>query len=748
MNTFRLTSLRAIFLSSGQVQAVLSYLRQKGHLPYIFALAVIGILTHHTWFTNLSIMTYGDCTVDYSEKAVEFMNYPQAWTNNAMGARDMVGVFWPLLFIFGLLANLNFSPALIERIAYLWPIALLTPICMYCLSFYILKSKMGAFTSAVVYTFNIPFIVWSTGILTAHMAMTLTPLLLLTYFIALKKENFFYSVLASILMFVIGFYDFRFLYLVVGILFLYTVFHFLVFRARENKISKKTFLMFAPLIVLPVLLNLYWLPSLFQPNFGGGMLSRDLFGTSFVDLAKSIFLFEYLWTGSEMVAFVVRPISVLCLPIPFLAILGIYYTKGKNKYILFFSLISLAGIFLTKMDHQPFSEIYSWLYLNFPGFNAFRDSTKFYFYIALGYAVLIGAFAKYLSIMPPLPFWKKASRIGLIIFINAIFLWNAKPLITGEIRTIYVPRDTPNDYLVLKDFLKQQDEFYRTLYIPRESRWGYYTNQHPRMSNIDFLYGGWKPLVVANDQISQALLSIFQHDISSNLLNISAVKYVIVPTRDAINDDDFFIYYGNSRIKYIQALDQLSYLKRINIGTSELVVYENKNYRPHIYLTTEIESLYKSPIHSNVDYECTQPTQCKVRLNNVKSSMFLNFAENYDSGWKMLAGSVQWNELSSEKNELPESFHIKNDASLNSFFLDIEYFKEHFPRNYHVNPDGSINLELTLYFEAQNAIKMGTAATVITLFGLLLYIFSQVFIKINFRKNRNLDRSHTFGEQG
>lgn len=744
MNTFRLTSLRANFLISlnyGWARVALNYLRQKGHLPYIFTLAIIGIVTHHAWFTNLSIMSYGDWLVDYSEKTVEYFNFPQAWIGNSLGSRDMGGVYWPFMFVAGLLASFNFSPALIERIIFLWPVALLTPICMYGLSFYMLQSKAGAFTSAIAYTLGTPLVVASTGILTAHMAMTLTPLLMLAYFNALEKESLFHIVLSSLLIFIIGFYDFRFLYLVAWLLFFYTAFHFLVFRARENKIGRKTFLMFVPLTVLPILLNLYWLPSLFQPNFGGEMLSRDLFGTSFVDLTKSIFLFVYLWSGTGITAFQIHTIGVQFLPIPFLAILGIYYTRGKNKYILFFSLVALTGIFLTKMDHQPFPAIYGWLYLNLPGFNAFRDSTKFYFYIALGYAVLIGAFTKYLSMVSHLSSWKKVTRISLIILINVIFLWNAKPLVTGEIRTVYVPRDIPNDYLVLKDFLKQQDGFYRTLYIPRESRWGYYTNQHPKMSSIDLLYGSWKSFVVANDQTSKALLSIFQRDISSNLLNASAVKYVIVPVRDAISDDDFFIYYGNSRNKYIQALDQLSYLKRINIGTNELIVYENENYRPHIYVTPEIESLYKSPPYSKVDFECVQPTQCKIQLNNVKSSVFLNFAENYDSGWKMLAGNVNWNKLSSGKNELPESFHIKNDASLNSFFLDIEYFKEHFPHDYHVNPDGSINFELTFYFKPQNAIKVGTAITVITLFGLLLYIFSQVLIKIKFRKDENLDRT-------
>ncbi|MDP2946956.1 MAG: hypothetical protein Q8N88_02480, partial [Nanoarchaeota archaeon] len=41
-------------------------------------------------------------------------------------------------------------------------------------------------------------------------------------------------------------------------------------------------------------------------------------------------------------------------------------------------------------------------------------------------------------------------------------------------------------------------------------------------------------------------------------------------------------HYGEKE-SFINELDKLPYLKKIDIGTKELVVYENKNYRPHIY---------------------------------------------------------------------------------------------------------------------------------------------------------------------
>ncbi len=58
----------------------------------------------------------------------------------------------------------------------------------------------------------------------------------------------------------------------------------------------------------------------------------------------------------------------------------------------------------------------------------------------------------------------------------------------------------------------------------------------------------------------------------------------------------FYIDYGggqnpNIRDYYISHLDSLPYLNKINIGTSELLVYENKNYKPYVYGLSSLVSL-------------------------------------------------------------------------------------------------------------------------------------------------------------
>ncbi|NCU42685.1 MAG: hypothetical protein EOM19_08355 [Candidatus Moranbacteria bacterium] len=71
----------------------------------------------------------------------------------------------------------------------------------------------------------------------------------------------------------------------------------------------------------------------------------------------------------------------------------------KREYILFFALVALVGMLLGKQVSEPFPTLYNWLYETFPGFNAFREASKFYVLIALGYAVGIASLVDWL--LPP-----------------------------------------------------------------------------------------------------------------------------------------------------------------------------------------------------------------------------------------------------------------------------------------------------------------------------------------------------------
>lgn len=64
--------------------------------------------------------------------------------------------------------------------------------------------------------------------------------------------------------------------------------------------------------------------------------------------------------------------------------------------VVFFALLSVIGILLGKQVSEPWGNLYYFLYDHLPGFNAFREASKFYILVVLGYAVGIGALVEWI----------------------------------------------------------------------------------------------------------------------------------------------------------------------------------------------------------------------------------------------------------------------------------------------------------------------------------------------------------------
>jgi hypothetical protein len=127
------------------------------------------------------------------------------------------------------------------------------------------------------------------------------------------------------------------------------------------------------------------------------------------------------------------------------------------------------------------------MYQNFPGFNAFREATKFYYVTAIGYGVLIGSFAAYVHETSYPGFLKNAAKWSVLALTALLFLYNARPIVSGEMGNLFVERQIHRDYLLLRDHIVDQNSFFRTFWLPSTSRWGYYSDMNPRLVNGDVL---------------------------------------------------------------------------------------------------------------------------------------------------------------------------------------------------------------------------------------------------------------------
>lgn len=123
------------------------------------------------------------------------------------------------------------------------------------------------------------------------------------------------------------------------------------------------------------------------------------------------------------------------------------------------------------------------------------------------------------------------------------------------------------------------------------------------------------PLAGVSGTSRDKAVNIFKGESSDDMLDASSIKYIVVPLRDVQNEDDFFQYYGDDRDYYIDALDSASYLQRIDIGASNIVVYENKDFRPHVSAFRAAQSVDVSPGELVENYHSFVTKQMQADLN-------------------------------------------------------------------------------------------------------------------------------------
>jgi len=689
---------------------------------YLIIILGISLLVFYRWI-SFSVFAYSDWYFFFSENIKELLT-PSVWVNscNNFGSIDITLWKTPVYLIQGIFGTFGSNSNIPEKFLVFWPMIIFSGIFSFLLIKKIIVSKIGSVIGSFIFCYNTYFLsINSQGHEYLTIAFIFVVLAFWFFIKTLEEKKIFLAVCTSILLFIIGSYDLRALYIAFALIFFYFLF-FLFFLNKLSSFKKeiKAGLYVAISVLVFLLLSMYWLLPYFKSGVitNNPILNRELFGNNYWNIMQSITLFFPFWNGRSPEWFVVQPIPIYFWLIPIFAFLGLIF--NKNKKVIFFGFISIVGILLTKQVGEPFSHLYEWLYKNFPGFNMFREASKFYFLIILGYSVLIGSFIAFIC-----KYFNKnrlliVLKYCLIILIIFISLWNTVPVITGEIDSLYISRQIPEDYLVLKDFILEQPEYFRTFWTPTVSRWGFDSNNHPYISNAGIVQSNW---------VGFANPDIYEKPFTHQLFNIASIKYIIVPIRDTKSDDDFFVYYGNDREYFINKLDKIEYLKRVDIGQEELVIYENKNFKPHIYVTSEEETVNKDIQFEHIDFNSINQSIHTINFTNIKEKLYLNFSETYDLNWKLMLGKFNLSSVIG-KNYLflPDPNHYKNDASLNSFLIDPEYIKLNYPKElYTENIDGSIDIEMTLVFKSQIYLYLGLAISAFIFFLLMVYLIFYFF---------------------
>ncbi len=648
---------------------------------YVILLLVIAVITHLAWFTPGTILTFGDFGHFANETAKRLTDYQGTWRSlYHFGQVNPLASSYPIDWLISRLVNLGFSADDANKIVIFIPVAIIGFIAPYILFRKITANKMIAFVAALFYGSTTYFLIKETQHIMLGAGYALAPLVFYCFLSALEANNLRHWLIFDIVFSISIYYEIRITFITFFILIVY----FLFFHISSLKKYLPKILAAA---IVGILLNAFWLLPLAFSSYGQGVAAvtdRSTWGDTLFSMSQALTIHESSWTGGYPDwSFIREAIPGYLWLIPVLTALPLIFLNKFNpsekRNILFFAIIALVGIFLTKQSAHPVTGAYRWLYYHFPGFNLFREASKFFGLTAFGYAGLIT------STLVLMKKWKNKYLFPVAIAIVLVIAsLNLRPLINGQIGGLFTSQTMPDDYKIITDYFRNDRSYYRFLFIPSISRWFPASGIHPAADISAVVTSDWKDFIQFSDKSgmpnAQDLIQIMKKRYVRQLLAAAAIRYVVVPERN-----NFFI----------AALDKLSYLKRVDIGTKNIIFYEIFDNKPHIYLTEDRESIDKSIPWRPVKYEQVNSDKYIIDLSGINRPVYLNFAESYNSGWT-IAGAV----------------HFKNAAQFNSYYVD--------PAK--ICP-GAAGCRVTLLFNPGQFLQAGLKIAVITFTLCIIYLF-------------------------
>jgi hypothetical protein len=565
------------------------------------AIFLLYIVTYRTWIFSRGILTFGDWPyVTLSSQVDHYLAYLYIWKGDESLGSVVLDSGQAITYLpYGLLAKyLGVGFSLAERLVHFWPVLVLTPVSAFIFARTFFKSKLAIIGATATYCFNIYILTIETGFMTFAGAYALVPLVYVAFKKTIEAPSAKNVTVTALVFCVCSAYEPRIFYIVLWVLAGYTAYYFIAYpqTARFSSAAKIAAAAAAP-VVLYILANMYWILGLTKASSltGNVLLSKSLFGSGYWSLREALTLFYPWWDGGQPVAFIVHPIPAYMWAIPIAAGLG-FIVQRKSKQVTFFAAVTLLGILLSKQSDYPFPQLYSWLFAHWPEFSAYREPTMFYILIALGYTVLIGALLEWLwlnrqkSILRFIALWVSS---GLLL---GIFASNLVPVVSGSIGTLFVARSTPSDYLELNRYILSDTSFSRLLWFPASSRWGVFTNVHPKLEASDLVPSTSTGVFGLNSSVQGAtyrdqVSEIFKPNYAEAIFAALGIKYLIVPSADFSTGDDPFSGYGDDRQFFVDSLNSVPWLNRVNIGTSQIAVYENRAVKPYISALSSVFSL-------------------------------------------------------------------------------------------------------------------------------------------------------------
>lgn len=551
-----------------------------------FALLILTIFIVYWRVFLPHLHVANDLHATYQDELKAQLTLPYLWSNEGavgLGEFSAFGIWnWPIEVLFGLFGIFGFSHSFLNQYFALGFGFIAAIVGINLILTDLRLSAFSRFCATLIFLLNSYLLLLvDGGQLTIALAYLYFPI---TYYFFIKstKRGLAWIILTAFLTTLIGIFDLRFLYL----LFLLIGARFLFFIPQKYKLKYflRWFFVGIAVLLIFIILNSYWIiPALFSrgPNLPltYGRASQTQF-LNFTSMGHALLLQQPHWylnvfgkTGLLRISFIIFPILAF--------ISAIYW---KNKTVAFWLCIALISLFLTKGSNVPFGQVYDFLFTKLPGFNLFRDSSKFYFLAAFAYSILVGFTSEsFLLIIR-----KHTKRFNKYIFLTALILSiylviTFSPVWSGKMTGTFNPPIYQNEFKNVNSILRNDKDYGRVLWIPTKAALGLSSPIHPaletsRLSNI-------RPFATAIVGAYETNNFLREANYIKDLMNIAAISYVAYPypdtRRETMKTDNIEYYYN-----FLDQLKRQNWSGKV-ISKSPVALIKTNSNSQHIFLTSQ-----------------------------------------------------------------------------------------------------------------------------------------------------------------
>ena len=356
----------------------------------VAVLAAVGLIVRHGWISTRPLAS-GDWHWPGRGRIVHWFPWPSIWdpTLGLSGENRFLDVFrFPIFAIDGLIGVLGGSWTVIEKVVYYLPCAILLPIAGWLLAREILGSTRWALLAPVIMLGNTYLLIEANGEVPIVVGEAIGCIALVAFIRAMRGRSLRWAIVSGLLVGVTTAFDIRPAFITVLLMAGY-LFVLVIAEPRWRLIGSRIFIGAAAGAAF-IGSQAFWIIPFLTYHGHRSLPTPQAPDFNIITLAHGIAGVAAGWTGGTPAALVQAPLNPIFMVLPLIAMVPLLRRRMQPELI-WLALAAVFCAFLAKTNTPPFGGVYDWIYLNIPGFKLFREGSKFYYPIALAYAVLIPA---------------------------------------------------------------------------------------------------------------------------------------------------------------------------------------------------------------------------------------------------------------------------------------------------------------------------------------------------------------------